>query len=308
MKLSTPVIVDTDAGFDDFLAITFLLASGVPIEAFTLVDGISDVDEGAKALLLLQQHAGLTTPIPIYKGSRHPMAGANHFPNPWRHQATQIIQGLGWGEPDKTIGTHGAVDFLVQRLSDAGNPVEILAIGPLTNLARVLEASPSSAQAIQRLTIMGGAVGVPGNIPPANVAEGNIYVDPLAAQTVLSSSLTPTFVPLNATSRVPITKEFIDSFNPTVPLGTIAKQILEIIAGKFIQPHQPPYDAWDPLAAVAITNASVLQQVTSMELQVVQSGTNSGQTVQGTATPNSQVAEGADAEVFRRDYRSAFGS
>ena len=306
MDISTPLIVDTDAGFDDFLAITFLLASGVPIEAFTLVDGISDVDEGAKALLLMQQQAGLATPIPIYKGSRHPMAGTNHFPRAWRHQATQIISRLGWGEPDGTIGTHGAVDFLVQRLSDASNPVDILAIGPLTNIARVLESAPSSARAIKRLIVMGGAVGVPGNIPPANVAEGNIYVDPVAAQTVLSSGIQPTFVPLNATGQVPITNAFIDSFNPTVKLGIIAKQILEIIAALFITPpDQPPYDAWDPLAAVAVTDASVLQQVTPMDLQVQLA---SGQTVQGTAAPNSWVAESADAEAFRRHYKSAFGS
>ena len=55
MAPTTPLIVDTDAGFDDFLAITYLLASGAPTEAFTLVDGISDVDEGARALLLLQE-------------------------------------------------------------------------------------------------------------------------------------------------------------------------------------------------------------------------------------------------------------
>jgi inosine-uridine nucleoside N-ribohydrolase len=307
MNRSTPVIVDTDAGFDDFLAITFLLAAGVSIEAFTLVNGISDVDEGAKALLLLQQNAGLA-PIPIYKGSNHPMAGANHFPDKWRHQATQIIDDLGWGEPHGPIGTPDAVSFLVHRLKDASNPVEILAIGPLTNIARAFEREPSAPRAVKRLTIMGGAVGVPGNIPPADLAEGNIYVDPLAAQIVLSSGVNPTFVPLNATSQVPITKKFIDSFNPTSTLGTIAKQILEIIAARFIKPHQPPYDAWDPLAAVALRHASVLQQVTSMDLEVVQSGINSGQTVQGTGTTNSQVAMSADADAFRHDYKAGFGS
>jgi inosine-uridine nucleoside N-ribohydrolase len=155
---------------------------------------------------------------------------------------------------------------------------------------------------------MGGAVGVPGNIPPALAAEGNIYVDPQAAQTVLSSSITPAFVPLNATSQVPITKAFIDGFNPTSTLGTIARKILDIIASKFIGPKQPPYDAWDPLAAVALTDPSVLKQVAAMELQVVQSGTNSGQTVKGAGTANSDVAQSADAEAFRQHYKRAFGS
>lgn len=306
MTLTTPLIVDTDAGFDDFLAITYLLASGAPIEAFTLVNGISDVDEGAKALLLLQEQAGLTTPIPIYKGSRHPMAGSNHFPEAWRHQATEIIVDLGWGEPAGKIGTHGAVDFLVQRLTDASNPVQILAIGPLTNLGRTLQQAPASAQAIQRLMIMGGAVGVKGNIPPALAAEGNIYVDPLAAQTVFGSAIMPSLVPLNDTNKVRITDRFIEGFNPPGTLGAIAKAILEIIAGKFIGPGNPPYDAWDPLAAVALQTPGVLQQITAMDVEVVQSGTDAGQTVQGSGAANANVSKSADAAVFRQAYEAGF--
>src|SRR5206468_773544 len=84
--------------------------------------------------LLRQEHAGLTPPIPVYKGSRDPMAGSNQFPDNWRHQATEIIDDLGWGEPSGTIGTQDAVDFLVQRLAHASAPAQVLAIGPLTNL------------------------------------------------------------------------------------------------------------------------------------------------------------------------------
>jgi purine nucleosidase len=302
----TPLIVDTDAGFDDFLAITFLLASGTPIEAFTLVNGISDVDEGARALLLLQEKAGLTTPIPIYKGSRHAMAGSNEFPAKWRHQATEIIKDLGWGEPTGTIGTHGAVEYLVERLSDASNPARILAIGPLTNLGRTLQQAPNSTQAIQQLMIMGGAIGVKGNIPPALKAEGNIYVDPLAAQTVFSSTLMPTLVPLNDTNRVRITREFIDNFNPPGTLGAICKSILTIIEKKFIGPHQPAYDAWDPLAAVALNTPSVLIDMMQIDVEVVQSGTDSGETVKGTGAADVNVAKSASAAIFKEAYTAGF--
>jgi inosine-uridine nucleoside N-ribohydrolase len=302
----TGLIVDTDAGFDDFLAITYLLASGAPIEAFTLVNGISDVDEGARALMLLQEKAGLTTPIPIYKGSRHPMAGSNQFPDKWRHQATEIIKDLDWGEPTGTIGTHGAVDFLVDRLADASNPAQILAIGPLTNLGRTLQRAPISAQAVQRLMIMGGAIGVKGNIPPALKAEGNIYVDPLAAQTVFGSTLMPTLVPLNDTNKVQITKAFIDGFNPPGPLGAICKAVLMIIEKKFIGPHQPVYDAWDPLAAVALNTPSVLVDMMRIDVEVVQSGTNAGETVKGTGAADVDVAKSASAAIFKEAYTAGF--
>lgn len=308
MTSMTPLIVDTDAGFDDFLAITYLLAAGVPIEAFTLVNGISDVDEGARALLLLQENAGLPTRIPIYKGSRDPMSGTNHFPDEWRHQATEIIKDLHWGEPSGTIGTEGAVEFLVRRLSDASNPAQILAIGPLTNLGRTLQQAPASAKAIQRLMIMGGAIGVKGNIPPALKAEGNVYVDPLAAQTVFSSPIRPTLVPLNDTNRVRITKAFIDGFNPPGALGAIAKAILEIIESKFIGPHQPAYDAWDPLAAVALTTPAVLEQMTQIDVEVVQSGIDVGQTVEGCEAADVHVAKSASAAIFKEAYTAGFAS
>jgi inosine-uridine nucleoside N-ribohydrolase len=304
--MTTPLIVDTDAGFDDFLAITYLLASGAPVEAFTLVNGISDVDEGAKALLLLQEKAGLTTKIPVYKGARQPMAGSNHFPDEWRHQATQIIKDLHWGEPTGHAEPQGAVEFLVQRLANPSKPAQILAIGPLGNLGRTLTKAPASAKAIQRLMIMGGAVGVKGNIPPALVAEGNIYVDPFAAQTVFGSPIMPSLVPLNDTDKVQITKHWIDSFNPPGALGAIAKGVLEIIEKEFIGPGQPPYDAWDPLAAVALSTPDVLKKINPMNVEVVQTGTNSGQTVKGTGPANAKVSLSADAAVFRQAYVAGF--
>ena len=303
---TTPIIVDTDTGFDDFLAITYLLASGAPIEAFTVVNGISDVDEGARALLSLQEQAGLARPIPIYKGSRQPMAGSNHFPEEWRHQATQIANDLHWGPPSGRVEPLGAVEFLLGRLAQPSKPVQILAIGPLTNLGRVLQQAPASAKAIQRLMIMGGAIGVKGNIPPALKAEGNIYVDPVAAKTVFMSGVMPSLVPLNDTNKVRITEKFIDSFNPPGALGAIAKGVFGIIASQFIGPGKPPYDAWDPLAAVALETPGVLQKITAMEVAVVLSGTDAGQTVQGPGAANANVSLSADAALFKQAYDAGF--
>jgi hypothetical protein len=109
-------------------------------------------------------------------------------------------------------------------------------------------------------------------------------------------------------SRVSMGASWREDLSSNALVGFQRLQKILIIAAKFLKPHQPPYDAWDPLAAVAVRHADVLQQVTSMDLEVVQSGTNSGQTVQGTGTTNSQVALSADADAFRRDYKAAFGS
>jgi inosine-uridine nucleoside N-ribohydrolase len=133
-------------------------------------------------------------------------------------------------------------------------------------------------------------------------------VDPLAAQTVFSSTIRPTLVPLNDTNRVRITRAFIDGFNPPGPLGAIAKAILMIIEKKFIGPHQPAYDAWDPLAAVALHTPSVLIDMMPIDVEVVQSGTDAGETVKGSGAPDVNVAKSASAAIFKNAYTAGFAS
>ncbi len=299
------LIVDTDVGFDDVLAITYLLACPtVTIEAFTVVNGISDVDEGAELLLLLQEKAGIR-PIPVYQGQRQPMSGSNQFPAEWRHQATLAREWLGWSRPSGRAQKIGAVDFLAARLTGPAPPAQVLAIGPLTNFAVALEGG-AKASAIQTMTIMGGALGPVGakvgNIPNDYTAEGNIYVDPVAARTVLSAGIHPALVPLNATSQVVITSDFVSSFHSGTALGGIAKQILLLIASKFIAPDQPPYNAWDPLAAMGMVVSDVLTNLANLSVEVSADGV----TVTALGPPNVQVALGGNASVFLSNYQSAF--
>ena len=304
---TTGLIVDTDVGFDDFLAIAFLLTQpSVRIEAFTVVNGICHVSEGARALLLLQEHAGISPAIPVYKGRRKPLRGTNEFPKKWRNQATQVIQKMGWGAPTGKAESIGAVDFLKQRLSNPSNPAQILALGPLTNIGATLRMAPGSAAAIQSMVAMGGAVGVKGNIPKHPDSEGNMYVDPRADEIVFASAVKPLLVPLNATSKVPLGKQFVNSFQSSTPVGQIVKAVLEIIETEFLDKNYP-YDAWDPLASMAVAVPSVLQKVTPMALMVEQGGKSPGKTSRDPAGPaNAQVAMSAQPKTFRTEFKAAF--
>jgi inosine-uridine nucleoside N-ribohydrolase len=299
------LIIDTDVGFDDLLAITYLLSCpGVTIEAFTVVNGISDVDEGAELLLLLQENANLP-PIPVYKGRREPISGSNAFPAKWRHQATQARKALGWKKPTRSAQPEGAVEFLAKRLGNPSHPAQVLAMGPLSNFGEALQ-SGAVAAAIQPMMIMGGAFGPAGaevgNIPKSFTAEGNIFVDPAAAQAVFSAGIQPTLVPLNATSQVVITSDFVSSFQPATFLGKVAGDVLNIIAKKFIKPGQPPYNAWDPLAAMAMVEPEVLSNVSGICIQVGEDGA----TATALGSPNARVALGGDAAAFVSNYQSAF--
>jgi pyrimidine-specific ribonucleoside hydrolase len=204
------MIIDTDVGYDDLLAILYLLAEGsIDIEAFTVVNGISTVPDGANALLWVQEQLGLANPIPVYRGeSKQP----NSFPDDWRNQACK----LGWTHPVKLKPQpQPAVEFLKQRLSKS-EPAQLLMIGPQTNIAGALTGMPLIAPFTA--TVMGGAFYVPGNLPQSDpVAEANIYVDPPAASTFfnyISNSLSSvSVVPLDACNRVPVTAEFIQTFS-----------------------------------------------------------------------------------------------
>jgi len=117
------LIIDTDVGFDDLLAILYLLARpDVSIEAFTVVNGISDPQEGADAILMLQQMIG-GLQIPVYLGATQPMSGSNAFPAEWRHQASQ----MGWGTPTQPPSSVSANQYLSGALAAQGS-LSILAM------------------------------------------------------------------------------------------------------------------------------------------------------------------------------------
>src|SRR5437762_577539 len=117
---------------------------------------------------------------------------------------------------------------------------------------------------IERLVIMGGAVSVPGNVSGGNpekaaneVAEWNIYADPHAAAAVFKVPVTTLLVPLDATMRVPITRPFVEDFRRRnlTPLGRVVAQLLESSL-PLIDTHM--YFAWDPLAAAALLDSSIV--------------------------------------------------
>ncbi|HWB98784.1 MAG TPA: nucleoside hydrolase [Bryobacteraceae bacterium] len=301
------LIVDTDVGSDDLLAISFLLSRpDIKIEAFTVANGLAHVPAGAEILLRLEGAAG--TLIPVYLGRESPLRGDVHFPKAWRQQS-DTQPGVELPPPISRPQQESAVDFLKKRLADTSKPVTILALGPLTNLGQLFQESPASTAAVRQLIIMGGAVGVPGNAPEnakSPVAEWNIYVDPYAAQLVFQAGMQPLLVPLNATNTVPIGEDFVKQFRAQAHtrLGTIVD---EVLAGDQPYIHQHSFYAWDPLAAVAVAEPSVVTH-SPMYLEVIQ---QAGPTLGETAAipgqqPNLEVSTSASADIFRQTFLAAF--
>jgi inosine-uridine nucleoside N-ribohydrolase len=309
----TPVIVDTDCGTDDLLALAFLLArSDVHIEAITVVNGMAHVPTGAANVLALLQLAGRTD-IPVYAGSSVPLSGHAAFPAAWR-KISDELPGVDLPKSQAKQQGESAVSFLVRRLSDSKRPARILALGPLTNIGAALRQESYGAQAIEELVIMGGAVRVPGNLGDGGVfktenktAEWNFYIDPLAASIVFTSKAAIRLIPLDATQQVPIHADFVKSLQGGAK-GTLEQFAAQVLASDDTAIREGYFYAWDPLAAVALVDVDVVR-VTPMAIQITMTGNDQGRSVetQGSA-PNARVALTADAATFRREFVAALAA
>lgn len=298
-----PVIIDTDAGSDDLMAIAFLLSQpSVRIEAITVVNGMAHVDAGARNVIRLLTLAGPGRPsIPVFAGRSAPLRGSAEFPADWR-KASDEMPGVQWRTPSANVQQRPAADFLIERLKRAP-PVRILALGPLTNLAEALERDRSLTSRIQELVIMGGAVRVAGNAPNHTV-EWNMFIDPWAARVVFRSGVPLRLIPLDATNQVPIDRQLVHALETSVrsPLGRFVAQVL---AGDRSMIDQHAFFAWDPLAAVALFNPAAVR-THAFRIDILQDPPEQGRTVILAGKPNADVALDADAALFRKMFLQAF--
>ncbi len=308
-----PVIIDTDAGTDDLMAISYLLAGGeVDIRAITAVNGLCHVEQGAKNILRLLTLAGRTK-IPVFVGEAKPTAGNAAFPEEWRRTADDL-PGSDLPQSSRSPEAESAVKYLAgqMRLPPGGPSLRILALGPLTNIAKALDASPDRPRGIHEIVIMGGAFAVPGNLGDGGVfktdnksAEWNIYVDPLAARRVLAAGLSIEFVPLDATNRVPIDTAFVRNFSQRAdtPLGRL---VSDLLASEQELVEQHAFYAWDPLAAVILAHPGVAT-FREYYVEIGLKPPADGQTrMISRRNPNAQVAVDANAAAFTRLFTEAF--
>jgi pyrimidine-specific ribonucleoside hydrolase len=311
LAAQTPVIIDTDAGNDDLMAIAFLLSrKDVTVEAITIVDGLAHVPVGAANVLRLLEAAGAAR-VPVYAGREAPpLQRTAPFPSEWR-QTADVPPGVSFPSTRRKPEPVNAVDFLAARLGAADRPVRILALGPLTNLGEVFRRQPRTARSITELVIMGGAVRERGNLGDGGffkttntTAEWNLFHDPLAAEIVFRSGVPLRLIPLDATNKVPIDLAFLRELASRArsPLGRVVTQILETA-----RPHieQKFYFAWDPLAAVALVDPAVVT-VKQLSIEVRRNPPEEGRTKQVSGRPNASVAVDADPARFRKTFLAVF--
>lgn len=189
------VHLDCDTGIDDALTIAHLLSRPqVQVVGVSTVSGNTTAAQAAantRGLLALAGAEG----IPVAVGEHHPLAGEFHGGAPHVHGGNGVGD-VVLPEAPSTSALSGP-ELLIASARERPGEVDLLAIGPLTNLARALELEPALPSLVRSLTVMGGAVWVPGNISAA--AEANIHNDAEAAAAVFAAEWRITLVPLDVT-------------------------------------------------------------------------------------------------------------
>ena len=218
-----PVIIDCDPGTDDIAALLLAFKSEkFEVKAITAVAGNVELEHTSQNALRLTDYIGWD--VPVAKGAEKPLLCPLQTAEDIHGKGG--MRGLTLPEAERGFDPLPAWDMIYDIAQNCGGALEIIAIGPLTNIATALMKYPSLPDKVKRLVIMGGAV-LAGNTTPA--AEFNIFVDPEAAKRVFESGIPIYMCPLDVTHQSYINKDEIETIRR---LGTKEAEFFAEITGR----------------------------------------------------------------------------
>jgi purine nucleosidase len=206
------IILDTDPGIDDSLAILLALASPeITLEGLSVVHGNSATAQGTiNALSVLE--LAKASHIPVHQGCELPLVQPSLLAT-----ETHGAQGIGYAKlpvPQAMPQVQKGSDFLIEKIMSAPGEMTLVCIGPLTNVALAIRQEPRIVDNVKEVFIMGGAMRHEGNTTP--LAEFNTYVDPHAAHIVYHSGMPITLTPLDVTYQCIFLKDDLNRLSKIV--------------------------------------------------------------------------------------------
>lgn len=298
------VIIDTDPGIDDAIAILLALSAEKELEvlALTTVNGNVDVEKNTKNACRILEAAGRCD-VPVYKGSDKPLVRE-------RRSVSEVHGQDGLGdtnlpEPEKKPEAEDAVDYLIRKAREEKGELTLLPIGPLTNIAKAVQRDAEFAENIKEVVIMGGGEKM-GNTTP--VAEFNFWEDPEAAKIVFEAGFKKvTMIGLDATAHIwmtPVHRELL--YHVGTPLAKFIYDITRVYSNVHWRwERKLGCELCDALIPAYLLDPSVLTAVDA-HVEIETEGICSGTSVvyrtkrYPDKEKNAQVAVSADGERFFR--------
>lgn len=227
MTLAKPrmTVIDTDPGIDDAIGILLALASPeFTVAGITTVAGNIGIETTTRNAGRLLAFAGRED-IPVFPGAAAPLSRVG--PEPLNLHGEDGIGGVALPDPARLPESRHAVEWLADFLTEQQpGIVDVLALGPLTNLARLALERPEAARRIGRIIAMGGAIHEHGNVGPRS--EFNLWADPEAAAVVVASGLPLVLIPLDVTRRVRATRGFVETLAASEePMAAMVASLIE---------------------------------------------------------------------------------
>ena len=301
------LIIDTDPGVDDAMAILFACAHPqLDLLGLTSIFGNVTVDVATRNALVLSELA--KSNVPVAHGAGGPL---EQTPRP---VASEVHGAEGFGHvppitPQGTPDGRSAAQFICDMVSAHPGEIVLCPIGPLTNLAEALRLDPSITSKVKSVTVMGGSVWAGGNASPH--AEANIWQDPHAAEIVFAAAWPVTLVGLDVTHKVICTNtQFADLAKTAPTLGGFLNEVSQFYF-KFHDEVDGFYGCYmhDPSAVISILHPELFT-TEDHPVKVVLGGEQAGQTfiADEPGRPALKVCSKVDAEEVKKVFLSTIAA
>ncbi len=306
-----PLIVDTDMGNDDVMALLSLLRKpNVSIKAITVTGtGLAHAEEGLRNMRHLL-HLSNRSGIPTAFGRATPLKGENSFPHTWRARSDSLLDHLPRIDINCDDPSCNAVELLRDTLESTEEKIAILALGPLTNIAELFRLYPELIKKVEKLHVMGGAVDVPGNllvVEGNHDAEWNIFADPTAAQEVFQAGIPIYLIALDVTNQTQLTMDYYEYVekNRKTPSSNLFYYLLTDIKNQKTM-HQ--FNFWDLIAVETLIDPSLAQYEQRTIRVITDEGSECGRTMPSDAGSPVQLATKIDSKKFLQVYFDTINS
>lgn len=304
------MILDVDTGIDDALALAYALGSEeIELCGVTCCFGNVTSRQAAKNTLAVLHLLG-EDEVPVFVGSDTTFAGREFVPNPVcrRVHGENGIGGIGVSGVTGRVGQEEASDFMARMAEQYGSDLVIVATAALTNLARFIRNHPKAARRVGKISVMGGALTVPGNVTP--YGEANIVADPEAAKYVFESGIPILMVGLDATLQTLMGAEEMEEWTAEWrELHTEAAERFSEMLHYYCSNEvagRGEGAIHDPLAVAAAVHPELVSTI-GVNLTVETSGISAGRTIGDMkrlkqADKSVQACIGVDVPAFMKEF------